>query len=90
MRRLREIAAARLNRLRAAARAGVGRVREFVASHADDLVFALGAASVFVGLWMAWPPLGPLWSGGILMAVALEISRRRDGKKVAPPAEDEA
>lgn len=34
-------------------------------------VFALGLAAFGYGLWLAWPPLGPIGAGAVLMAVAI-------------------
>lgn len=39
--------------------------------------FAIGWLALCYGLWVAWPPLGPICGGLILMAISLFGDRAR-------------
>jgi hypothetical protein len=40
-----------------------------------DLLVISGAALVGWGLWMIYPPLGPIWAGGVLLAIGVLSAR---------------
>lgn len=42
----------------------------------DLVVFALGLIAFCAGLYMAWPPLGPIGGGVVLMAISLFGERK--------------
>jgi hypothetical protein len=51
-------------------------MRRFLTIRFHLIVFALGLLGFCVGLWLAWPPLGWIGGGLVLMSISLFGDRK--------------